>query len=95
MPLLEFLRKSDAAGATGKIAAWLRKRWMQRPSRDARRSLEAFANAYIMQGEQVVAAEYLWRMNDGFYGQWCMMHLPFRSLDVFHIEEVEPRVPAR
>lgn len=48
-----------------------------------------------MQGEQVVAAEYLWRMNDGFYGQWCMMHLPFRSLDVFHIEEVEQRVPAR
>ena len=95
MSFLEFLRKSDAAGATGKIAGWLRKRWAQRPARQATMSLEAFANAYTMQGEQVVAVEYLWRMNDGFYGQWSMMHVPFRSLEIFQNEDIESKVPAR
>lgn len=82
MSLLEYLRKSDAA--TGAIARWLRKRWEKDAAGQAAGvPLETFANAYTMQGEQIVAADYLWRLNDGYYGQWCLMHLPFRSLDRF------------
>ena len=98
MSLLEFLRKSDAAGKTGDVAAWLRRKWkaeVRGLPEDARPSLEDFANEYVMQGEQLVAVEYLWRLNDVFYGQWCMMNLPFRSLDVFDLPTVRERVPAR
>ena len=98
MSLLEFLRKSDAAGKTGGVAAWLRRKWKAECRilpEDARPSLEEFANEYVVQGEQLVAVEYLWRLNDVFYGQWCMMNLPFRSLDVFDLPAVRERVPAR
>ena len=94
MALLEYLRKSDAA--TGGIARWLRKRWEKDAAGQAAGvPLEAFANAYTMQGEQIVAADYLWRLNDGYYGQWCLMHLPFRSLDGFQVAAVQDKVPFR
>lgn len=48
-----------------------------------------------MGGEQIVALEYLWRMNDAFYGQWCMMNIPFRSMAVFQLPAVMEKVPAR
>ena len=48
-----------------------------------------------MRGEQVVAAEYLWRLNDSFYGQWSMMRVPFRSLAKFQIAAVRAKVPDR
>lgn len=94
MSLLEYLRKSD--GNTGAIARWLRKQWQKDSAGQAAGvPLEAFANAYTMQGEQIVAADYLWRLNDGYYGQWCMMNLPFRALDGFRLTEVQDKVPVR
>lgn len=75
MSFLEFLRKSEASGATGAIAGWLHKRWAQSHPTEARREpLAEFANAYEMQGEQIVAVEYLWRLNDHYY------HVPYRSV---------------
>ena len=90
MPLLEFLRKSSSS--TGAVAGWLQKLW-KASSRNL--SLEEFANRHRMQGEQVVAAEFLWRLNDQFYGQWCMMHIPFRSPKKFAVKNVLEKVPAR
>ena len=91
MALLEYLRTSDAA--TGAIARWLRKRWEKDAvGQAAGVPLETFTNAYTMQGEQIVAADYLWRFNDGYYGQWCLMHLPFRSLDRFQVAAVQDKV---
>jgi len=94
MALLEYLRKSDAA--TGGIARWLRQRWEKDAAGQAAGvPLETFANAYTMQEEQIVAADYLWRLNDGYYGQWCLMHLPFRSLDGCQVAAVQDKVPFR
>ena len=98
MSLLEFLRKSNARGG---IARWLVKLYAQaaaRPLEDLGQepaSLEAFANDYVMQGEQIVGVDYLWRLNDHFYGQWCVMHIPFRSMERFRHAEVNERVPPR
>ena len=88
MSLLEWLRKSDEEG---RISAWLRKKHaaaVKSCPPDEAPSLEAFANEYIMRGEQLAAAEYLWRMNDLFYGQWAMMNLPFRSMGMFQVPVV-------
>lgn len=48
-----------------------------------------------MQGEKVVAAECLSRLNDVFYGQWLMLHVPFKSPEDFlePIQEKVVRVP--
>jgi hypothetical protein len=51
MSLLEFLRKTTAAG---RIAQWLRK---HHTSSGSTESLEEYANQYIMRGEQVVAGD--------------------------------------
>lgn len=93
MSLLEFLRKSDASGKSGRVASWLRKTWEALPN--PKESLEAFANEYVLRGEQIVATEYLWRLNDNYYGLWCMMHIPFRSLEVFHVPSIVQKVPLR
>jgi hypothetical protein len=95
MSLLEFLRKT---GNTGKISGWLRQKYKHRYGKVAeseKPTLEKFANDYVMHGEQIVSAGYLWRMNDVYYGQWCMMHIPFRSLDTFQVQEVIDKVPQR
>ena len=42
-------------------------------------TLEDFAASYRMQGEKVVAAETVSKFNDRFFGQWLMLHVPFRS----------------
>lgn len=54
-----------------------------------------FANQYQMRGEQVVAVEYLWRMNDAYYGQWLLLNYPFRDTTVFQVAAIIERVPAR
>jgi hypothetical protein len=90
MSLFEFLRKSNSS--TGAVAGWLKKLW---EASSRRLPLEEFANQHVMQGEQVVAAEFLWRLNDQYYGQWCMMNIPFRSLKKFSIKNVSEKVPIR
>ena len=92
MSLLEYLRKS---GSKGEIAAWLRRRHTEAKEAGTDVCLEDFVQAYAMRGEQVVAVDYLWRLNDHYFGQWCMMHVPFRSLQTFHRVRGVDRVPER
>jgi hypothetical protein len=95
MSLLEFLRKT---GTKGQISGWLRQKYKaqyRKVPEDQKPSLERFANDYVVRGEQIVAAGYLWRMNDEYYGQWSMMHIPFRTLEAFKVQEVIDKVPDR
>ena len=92
MSLLEYLRKS---GSRGQIAGWLRQRHSEETEGGAEVELEDFARALTVRGEQVAAVDYLWRLNDRYFGQWCMMHLPFRSLDVFQTVPGVDKVPNR
>ena len=97
MSLLEYLRKT---GKDGQPAQWLRKRHEQYVQDQEERGeeptpLKNFANDYLMAGEQVVAAHYLWRLNNDYFGQWLLMNYPFRRLDTFQLAEVDNKVPAR
>ena len=99
MSLLEFLRKTGGEDG-GAIAGWLRQKHRAHVSAAAAAgapadSLEDFANKYPMRGEQLVAVEFLYRLNDMYYGQWCVMHLPFRSMAFFDAPAVRDRVPER
>eukprot|EP00971_Amphidinium_carterae_P325537 6455862-Amphidinium_carterae.1 len=66
---------------SGHIAGWL-KRLCKKEFADS-----AFAYAYKVQGEAVVAAEsaaeMLSRLNDLFYGQWLVLHVPFVMIKDF------------
>ena len=87
--LLDFLRKSTGQGT---ICAWLKK--LHTASTNGQ-SLQQFARNYTMQGEKVVAAECLSRLNDNFYGQWLMLHVPFKRPEDFFepMQEKLARVP--
>ena len=88
--LLDFLRKTTCEG---KICAWL-KRHHATDSRGL--SLEDFAANYVVRGEKLVAADMLSRLNDKFYGQWLMLHVPFRDPEDFHVPVAAAldRIPA-
>ena len=85
MPLVEFLRKT---GVNGGIHPKLKKRYNQ-ALKEAEEgegelleeSLEAWANNAEPYGEVALAALYLSRYNDRYYGQWVVMNVPFRSLE--------------
>ncbi len=73
MSLLQFLRKSNDQGA---IAGWLAQAWKAQGKPG---TIEAFANDYQMSGEKVVACATGSRLRDKFYGQWLVLHIPFRD----------------
>ena len=75
MTLLQFLRKTNAAGA---IHEYLHKR---HKASGASASLQAFANAAPTRGEVMVAAIVNSRFSDTYYSQWAVMNIPFRALD--------------
>ena len=87
MTLLEFLRKSNNQG---EIAGWLKDCWKEAGHPD---SLEDFANGYVCDGEKIVACSLGSRLRDKFYGQWLMLHVPFRSPDTFALGACATRVP--
>ena len=35
------------------------------------------------------------RKNDRYYGQWLVLHVPFRSMSEFHVSEINAKVPDR
>ena len=83
MPLSDFLRKTNGQGH---IHQWVRK--LHRAERQGEEdgdplpdSVEAFANAVSPAGDVAVAAMYLSRYNDQYYGQWALMHVPSRAVD--------------
>ncbi|CAE8592102.1 unnamed protein product, partial [Polarella glacialis] len=88
MSMLEFLRKSNNEGG---ICGWLRE--LHRKS-GSTASLTAFANTYKMQGEKIVACDMVSRMNDKYYGQWLVLHVPFSSVTDFVKPNVLLLVPA-
>lgn len=97
MSLLDYLRKT---GPNGAVAGCLRRLYdaeakHTRDPGETAPSLGSFANSYRMQGEQIVAVDYYWRLNDGFYGQWCIMYLAFRDLATFDVTDVRRLVPGR
>ena len=71
--LLDYLRKT---GESGQILQWLQAKHRESEST---RALEQFAAEYKMAGEKLVAADMLSRLNDRFYGQWLMLHVPFKD----------------
>jgi len=83
MSLLEFLRKSNDQGA---IAGWLTQIWKAQGQPD---TIEAFANAFSMSGEKVVACAMGSRLRDKFFGQWLVLHVPFRNpIELLQIPEL-------
>ena len=68
--LLDFLRKTNK---DGKVSAWMKKKQEEQGKWYV--TLEDFAADYKMQGEKIVAAETLSRLNDKFFGQWLMLNL--------------------
>ena len=87
MTLLDFLRKTNAKG---EIIAWLKKKHTES---DSSLTLDAFANAYIPQGEKIISADTVSKFNDKYYGQWMALHVPFRKMEDLLIPDVLNKVP--
>ena len=85
MTLAEFLRKTNQQG---QIHRSLKKRYLQAKMEAEtggaelmEESLEEWANNAQALGEVALAAMYLSRYNDKFYGQWALMNVPFQRID--------------
>ena len=46
-------------------------------------SLDHFAKAYTTRGQKLIAASTYSMLNDKYYGQWLVLHRPFRALEAF------------
>ena len=57
--------------------------------------LTCFANAVKPIGEKLISADTVSMLNDKFYGQWLMLHKPFRDMQDFLTKDIEERVPVR
>ena len=90
MTLAEFLRKTNQKGG---IHQKLQRRYEQakkqaeaagteaEPRELLEGTLEEWANNAPAQGEVMVAAMFLSRYNDKYYGQWLVMNVPFKDFD--------------
>eukprot|EP00438_Fugacium_kawagutii_P025234 Skav236123 [mRNA] locus=scaffold900:1522:8592:- [translate_table: standard] len=84
MTLAEFLRKTNQK--TGNIHRYLQLKY-QRARKEAEgagaelmhETLEEYANEVKSMGEVALAAMYLSRYNDKYYGQWVLMNVPFKD----------------
>ena len=63
---------------------WLKRQHGKVLSEDEPMTVEDYAAAYKMQGESVLAADMLSRLNDLFYGQWLVLHVPFENINDFY-----------
>ena len=89
--LLDFLRKTTG---DGRVCHWLKQLHKKHVQDGGHQSRQDFVRDYTCQGEKVVAAEMLSRLNDRFYGQWLMLHCPFTKASDFLLDaEAEQRVP--
>ena len=96
MPLADYLRRTNASGG---IHRAFQRRYKQAVAQttavegadaaEALESLEAWVNGAPLQGDVAVAAIYLSRYNDRYYGQWVLMNVPFRSLRELERRELE------
>jgi hypothetical protein len=90
MTLLEFLRLTNKDGA---VQHKVRKRHAAAVAAgETTEALESWACAQKPKAETLIAASYLSKYNDEYYGQWLVMNRPFKSLDDFWRPELE-KVP--
>ena len=73
MPLLEFLRKSNSAGA---IQKFLHKRFAEEGGEFI--DVKSFARAAKTRGEVMVAAKMNSRFSDKYFGQWLVFACPLQ-----------------
>ena len=92
LSFLDFLRKSTD---DGDIAQWVKQEHKALPKNGKTATLSEFANETPPCGQIAVAVQYLWRLNDAFYGQWLLMNVPFRKLEEFEFSDLESHVPKR
>lgn len=59
------------------------------------RDLADYANSYVSQGEKLVAASTYSMLNDRYYGQWAVLHLPFRDIAELQDAVADELVKAR
>ena len=85
MTLAEFLRKTSR---NGRIHPRLQQRYRQAKAEAEKEgdelmeeSMETWAVNASPEGEVALAALYLSRYNDRFYGQWVVMNVPFRDVE--------------
>ena len=84
MSLIEYMRKSNSKG---QIHQWIKRLFRQEATADE--TLDVFANRVKPRGNVMIAATYLSRYGDRYYGQWTLMHVPFRSLDDLRMPELD------
>ena len=77
MCLLNFLRKSNEEGG---IAGWLKEKWQKEGQST---DLASFAQGYVADGEKVVACAMGSRLRDRYFGQWLLLHVPFKEPSEF------------
>jgi hypothetical protein len=87
MPLIEFLRKTNS---DGNIARWLKKKHKDSGSDIP---LEAYARTYTVRGGALVAADMTRWTQDRFYGQWLMLHVPFKKPSELLPKSIRKLVP--
>ena len=92
MTLQEYLRK---ATRTGCIQNYIKKRYKaylkenENVNSEDLLTLEKFAVKLRPRGEIMIAASYLSRYDDRYYGQWVLMNVPFRKLEDLWLPELE------
>eukprot|EP00973_Karenia_brevis_P046357 6428232-Karenia_brevis.AAC.1 len=52
-------------------------------------SLEEYAKQYVTRGEKAVACLMHSRLSDTFYGQWLLLHIPWRHVSDFEHDKVK------
>ena len=87
MSFLEFLRKTNEHGEPARYIVEAHN------AAKTKESLHAFTRSYKTKGEKLIAVQTLWRMNDKYYGQWLVLHEPFRQLEDLEDAEVRSLVP--
>ena len=91
MTLEEFLRKTNQKGS---IHRTLQRRHMTALAAAGQEglledTLEEWANQATMRGEVAIAAMYLSRYSDRYYGQWVLMKVPFLQLEELHDSKLD------
>ena len=86
MTLEEFLRKTNQKGRIHRTLQRRHEAVLAAAGQEGllEDTLEEWANQATMRGEVAIAAMYLSRYSDRYYGQWVLMKVPFQQLEELH-----------
>ena len=87
MTLRAFLEKTNSKGELHRH--WKNRYEAARAANETEEPFEAWACAQRGKGESLVAAMYLSRYNDEFYGQWVVMNVPFWDIAELWRQELD------